>query len=391
VVFIKGSAANIYELTGGQKDAVAAYSQMVTLSAPNAPTWLVLNDTYMAAIPTGPTLATTGSLVKSASNPAIYLVDGSGGLIPVGSFGTVADLGLSTAFITVSAATISGATISPTVLSNLVSCGGVTYLAAQGKLWAVTAGEIGSLPVETLPSTLCAIIPVSATALPPVVFIKGSAANIYELTGGQKDAVTSFAQMVTLSSPSAPTWLTLNDSYMGAIPTGPNLVTAGSLVKTSTSASIYMVNGSGGLIPVASFGTVADLGLSTAFSIVSAATISGATISPTPLSNLVSCGGVTYLAAQGKLWAVTAGEIGSLPVETLPPTLCAIIPISTTALPPVVFIKGSAANIYDLTGGQKDSVSYAQLVALSAPSSPTWLTINDYFIGTIPTGTLPTS
>jgi len=385
-VFIKGSAANIYELNGGQKDPVAAYSQMVTLAAPNAPSWLTINDTYIASIPTGPTLVTPGSLVKGPSAPNIYLVDGSGGLIPVASFGTVSDLGLPTSYITVSQATITN--ISATTLSNLVSCGGTTYLAAQGQLWAVTTAVVGSLPVETLPATLCAVVPVSTTPLPSAVFIKGSAANIYQFTGGKKDSVTAYSQLVALSAPHAPTWLTINDTYLAAIPSGPALVTTGSLVKGS-SASIYMVDGSGGLIPVASFGTVSDLGLSTSYSNVSDATISGSTIAASPLSNLVSCGGVTYLAVGGALWQIGSGQIGSLPVETLPASLCAVIPKSASALPNPVFIKGSAANIYELTGGQKDPItSVAQWQALAGTSSPTAYTLNDYFVGTIPVGSL---
>jgi hypothetical protein len=73
--------------------------------------------------------------------------------------------------------------------------------------------------VETLPSTLCAVIPKASAALVAPVFIKGSAsATIYQLTNGTRVTMTSGAQMTALAAPNTPVWQTMTDAFVTSIP-----------------------------------------------------------------------------------------------------------------------------------------------------------------------------
>jgi hypothetical protein len=61
------------------------------------------------------------------------------------------------------------------------------------------------------------VTPKTATALVSPVFIKGSAVTIYELIGGKKLAMQSFAQMTSLAGGGSPSWLTMNEAYVESI------------------------------------------------------------------------------------------------------------------------------------------------------------------------------
>jgi plasmid maintenance system antidote protein VapI len=54
-VFIKGSAATIYELINGAKITMQTFLEMQQLANSNSPTWLTLNDAYTVSIPNAPT------------------------------------------------------------------------------------------------------------------------------------------------------------------------------------------------------------------------------------------------------------------------------------------------------------------------------------------------
>jgi plasmid maintenance system antidote protein VapI len=65
------------------------------------------------------------------------------------------------------------------------------------------------------------VIPKSPVSLVAPVFIKGSAATIYELINGAKITMQTFLEMQQLANSNSPTWLTLNDAYTVSIPNAP--------------------------------------------------------------------------------------------------------------------------------------------------------------------------
>jgi hypothetical protein len=396
VVFVKSSASPvIYLLENGRKRPILTWATLSRLAGADPLVILTANAPFVGSIPTGPDVLDAGMLVRSSSSPAIYLVDGAGGLIPISTFQSVSEMGLSTAFVVVSPATVAALTVAGSALSNIVSCGGETWIAANGKLWRTSSAVVGSLPVSSLPTALCAVIPKSGTTLSGVVFVKSSASPvIYLLENGRKRPILTWATLSRLAGADPLVILTANAPFVGSIPTGPDVLDAGMLVRSSSSPAIYLVDGAGGLIPISTFQSVSEMGLSTAFVVVSPATVAALTVAGSALSNIVSCGGETWIAANGKLWRTSSAVVGSLPVSSLPTALCAVIPKSGTTLSGVVFVKSSASPvIYLLENGRKRPIlTWATLVALAGTDPLVIYTLNSAFVASIPAGAaLPSS
>jgi hypothetical protein len=253
----------------------------------------------------------------------------------------------------------------------------------------VATATSGSLPVSTLSTVLCALLPKNAGTLTDPVFVKSPASpTVYALTGGLKSPIGLWASVVRLAGANPIVITTVNAAYLATVPLGPDVVETGGLVKSASSPTLYMVDGSGGLIPLASFQSVTDLGLPTAYATVSAATISGLTIAPAPLGSLVSCGGEKWIAGQGKLWKTTTASTGSLTVQTLPASLCAVIPKSATDLSTPSLVKSTASpTIYALDNGVKRAVGSWATVLTITGGTGTYVATNPTFIASIPTGT----
>jgi hypothetical protein len=317
------------------------------------------------------------------------MIDGAGGLLPVRTFDSVAELGLPTSYTTVSALTLAGLTYLP-VLSNAISCNGELYFAAQGRLAKTTSAVVGSIPVSALAPSLCAVIPKSGTLTAPVFLKPTNSSTVYAVNNGVKFAISSPAELTALAGANPIVILALNSPFIAAIPDGPQSVYAGQLVKLASGASIYMIDGAGGAIPIASFDTVSAMGLSTAYSTVSPATMATLTVTPRALGAIATCGGEYYIAAQGELWKTSAAAIGALPFSPLAATLCAAIPKEPTALTTPSFIKSvNGATIYALNAGIKRPVgSWASLVSLVAGSPVVYISVSAAFVNAIPTGAL---
>jgi hypothetical protein len=385
-IFVKSpSSPTIWYIdSSGNKDAMPSFAAMQALSTPDYPNYAAVADSFLASLPVGPQPVSPGQLIKSASSSTIYLVDGWGRLLPISAFDFVSSMGLSTAFSTVSDATISARTVASSPLSSIVSCSGTDYVAGSGKLTPVASGLVGSLLVTVLDPTTCAAAPQGSPTITTALFVKSaSAPTIYEVnSSGQKVAMPSFAAMQALWGSGSPAFFTVAASFVAGLPTGPDAVFAGELVKSTSSSTIYLVDGSGGLIPITSFSTVSDMGLSTAYVTVSPSTITG--VAPSPLTNLVSCSGTTYIAGSGMLSQPVSGAVGSLAVSALASTLCAVLPKATATLNPTLIRSASTGTIYNLVAGTKTALTPASLTTLLNGRPLAYINVNDAYLATTP-------
>jgi hypothetical protein len=391
-LFVKSASSPvIYHVSpAGYKEAVLDWATLVSLAGNTTPFWLTESDTFLDSLPSAPDLVTPGMLVKSASSSTVYLVDGTSRLLPIRSFESVSALGLPTSFVTVSNMLVTSRTIGGT-LGSVISCGGTTYLAGDGKLWPTTTALTANYASTTLDASTCATIPHSTQNLAHALFVKSaSSPTIYYLDpNGKKRALLQMASMDALSAPDAATWHTIDGSFLGSIPDGPDLVAAGMLVKSASSPTVYLVDGANRLVPIRTFESVSAMGLSTAFSTVSAATISGRTIAPTALGAFVSCGATTSVAGDGKLWPTTTALAANYPATTLDASTCATIPTSSQSLTHALFVKSaSSPTIYylDPSGKKQSLLEMASMTSLSAPDAATWLTIDSASLADIPSG-----
>ena len=385
------SGGTIYTLAAnGQKRPLLTMATLGMLSSPYTPVYLHVNDYYLGTLPTGPSVIQPASLVKSSTAATVYFADGFGSLIPLLSFANATDAGASATYYTVPVADLVGMTVRGTPMSNSIDCSGTRYFSGSGSLWPITPSFVAGLPTTTLTAIACAQLPKNAATIDKVLFVRSpSNSTVYAINAsGTRQAALTMSTLAYLSAPSAYTLATVGDQFLATLPIGVPLTPSGILVKSSSSPIVSLVDGATNLVPLRTFESVSDLGLSTGYGVVAPSVLSGRTSSSAVLSNLVSCAGTTLLGAGGTGWAIPTTNIGALPVSTLDSTVCALIPRGTTSGGPVFFKPASAPTIYQLSNGTKRAVtSWATLVALSPGGVVTYYTLNDPYVASIPTGT----
>ncbi|WP_241705944.1 carboxypeptidase-like regulatory domain-containing protein [Leifsonia shinshuensis] len=347
---------------------------------------------FLDQFPVGGIFIPPGRLVKATSSPTVYLVDGWSRLAPLTSFDPVIDAGVPLQIDVVAASQLSDYTASTTPFRNTFDCYGTRMIAGAGKIYILDSGVATGLPSTTIDPETCNALTLNhfVGTLHHALFVKSATdPTIYFVNAaGAKQRVFSMSTLATLSAPDPAAYVTVNNGFLASIPNGPDLVMPGMLVKSPTSPTVYVADGSGGIIPIRSFTTASDLGVPGGLVTASAATISSLTVAPTTLSNLVSCSGTDWIGAQGELWPIDPSVVGSLPVSTLPSTLCAVLPKSSATLGTNVFIKTAAsAVVFALQAGVKHPVgSWATLVRLAGAQPVTVLTADSDFVGRVPTG-----
>ncbi len=386
-----GSSSVYMIASDGTKRPFVSMADLVSVTAPKTPQVLSVSSFQVNQFRTAGAVFPSARLVKSSASSTIFVTDGSR-LVPLTSFGTASDAGISTSYEVVPPALLAAYTIATSPLRNVVKCNGASYLAGSGRLNPVAASLVSALPSTTLDPSTCARLPKSSAVISHALFVKSaSGSTIYYVTAsGQKQRVFSMATVAKLSAPDPARYVTVNDQFLASMPLGTDLVTPGLLVKSPTSTSIYVANGSGGLLPLRSFTTATDMGLSAHYVTTTAATMKTLTVASAALSNLVTCASASWIGGAGKLWSINPSVVGSLPVSALPASLCAVLPKSAAALGTAVFIKSAtSATVYTLEGGVKHPVAaWATLVRLAAGKPVTVLSIDAGFVSRIPTGTV---
>ena len=331
-----------------------------------------------------------GALFTTSTSPSIYFSDADA-LLRASSLSTVADFGLPTTATVIPPSYLDVWTVRPQSLGNLIECDGSYYIGSGGMKQPVAAALVAGLDSISLNPDTCNAFPTFRPApnyfVPPVVstalFLKSpSSTTVYYVNAdGEKQAVTSTAEMNRLSAPVAARVLTVNATYLASIPTGTQLVAPGSLVKSSTSSTIYMATDLSSLVPVRTAALAADFGLPTAYTTVTPQTIADMTVANEQLSNAVTCGSTTYIASAGRLWPIAPSAVGSGlgSVTALPPVLCASLLKSSTFATPLYLRSPSGRNVYLVDAGTK------RTTLVSRQSSAPVLTVNAAYLDTLTT------
>ena len=380
------SGGEIYAVQGSVKRTVLTMATLPQLSAPYPAVYLHVSDYALSNIPTGAVVIPVATLVKAADNPAVFFADGFTRLIPLPSFALARDLGIPAAIRTVRAADIAAMTVSASPLTNAVECNGTKFFGGSGRLYFVLPSVTDRFPRTTLTDVACYSLPHAGRAIRSALFLKsGASPTIFLLTdSGVRRPVTSMTTIQTGNSPDPAVWLTVDSGLVASLPIGAELIQAGALVKTASAPAVYLADGSDGLIPIDTFESVADLGLATSYSTISGTTFQASAVASDSLSNVVSCDGSFWLAANGRRWRTTSAVVGTLPVSALSSTLCSSIPAATAQVGSVAVIKSAGSPIlYQLKDGQRNAIgSLATYQRLNSP----YLTMNDRFVSAIPLG-----
>lgn len=215
---MSGASGTVFLVMASQVLPVGAWESLVALSGGKTPVIFTVPQAVLAGLPQGPVALTAGTLVRSADNATVYLINGVTNKIPFSSFVFPTELGV-TAFSYTTQARLDAYPTSSQLLGFGVSCGGQDYVAAGGQIHAVSSGQVGLYPFSWVPldQFTCALLTKGAAA---GSFIRTPDGSIYELSGGKKLPITSMARFAQLSNGAG--YLDVAAEFGAAIPTGPN-------------------------------------------------------------------------------------------------------------------------------------------------------------------------
>ncbi len=375
----------IYLLQNDQARHIGSMAKLVELAGSSKPRVLTVAADTLAVYPKGAAIldVAPGALVRAAGDERVYLPVDGGRLLYVPSFGVVADLGLSSSVTVVSASSL-GSWSKAGTLSPAVSCGGKTYFGASGKLVPLSA-EAG-LTVSGLGAGVCGVLTLGTGAAANAFVQVSGQPEIYLLQNDQARHIGSMAKLVELAGSSKPRVLTVAADTLAVYPKGAAIldVAPGALVRAAGDERVYLPVDGGRLLYVPSFGVVADLGLSSSVTVVSASSL-GSWSKAGTLSPAVSCGGKTYFGASGKLVPLSA-EAG-LTVSGLGATVCQKT-VREDGTSSRTFVRADGQEeIYLLQDGRARHVtSMGRLIEIARTPTPSVLTVTSGTLATIPAG-----
>lgn len=216
--FVKSTAnSSVGVVSGSAIRPIASWAALVALAGSQNPAIVSIPQGVVSKFSAGATILAPSSLVRSATNGTIYLIDGLSGKIPLSSFDPATEMGV-TGYTTVSQGSLDSYTTSASVLGYGITCGGKNYLAASGQLHEVAAADAARYPLAYLPlSDLSCAQLVKGTAAG--AFVRSPNGSIYLVENGQKRPVTSMARYAALGgTPNG--WLSVSDGFATLFPVG---------------------------------------------------------------------------------------------------------------------------------------------------------------------------
>lgn len=220
-VFARSVERNeVYVLEGGARRWASTWDDLASIAGSQTPQIATVPQSTVDAIPAAGKAVPSGRLVKTASRPEIYLVDGLT-TIHLESFVEAEQIGV-TDWRLVDTATLNGLKKSSAPLSSVVTCAAKPFVGQQGVLIprAPAAADPALLPVTPLSAAACAQLRTSSQkARTGPVFVKGSSSTVYSVSASGKKAVPTWDALIALNQPhGVPLIATINDAALARIP-----------------------------------------------------------------------------------------------------------------------------------------------------------------------------
>lgn len=217
-----GNATVFAAALNGRRD-FSSWDDLVHVSRTSAPRILEIPRTTMDTLAPLGTALRTGTLVKAAASPDIYLVDGLNSRTRVESLDDTDQLGV-TGFKTVSATVLASYPQAGAPLSPVIQCGPRSYVGLSGSLQPrdPTVADPAMLPVSRLQEMTCRYLPVSgAPASRGKIYLRATGQNtVYLVTGTQRRPFTSWDALVRDNGNTPPLVVSLNPTALARIPLG---------------------------------------------------------------------------------------------------------------------------------------------------------------------------
>lgn len=292
-----------------------------------------VDQNFLNAIPTGNTL---GRMVGSTEGSTLYLIV-AGIKLPFTSCERVADYGF--------------------------SCASVNRLTPNQLSLFVNGPHVTSLLKSNINST------------------------IYYIKDGIKRPIASWQDLVSLGVGAGINVLT--DPLLSSLSTGDILFSGGSLIKSSSSASVYAINdwsGDPSVLPVTSFSHTIDLGLGTKVRTVTSGQLSKYDVGSN-LKTKIKCGTNSYIGSNGVLYKIDPSLFTQFGYNSNTfldgGDICNRFDISPTSMSRFILNRGS---IYYIENGTKRGfTSYSAYLAHGGSSVPL-ISASNSFANSIPSG-----
>jgi hypothetical protein len=220
-------------------------------------------------------------------------------------------------------------------------------------------------------------------------FLKGADdVAVYRFADGRLHRIRAWVDLVALNRGATPSIVTVDGSTVRALPRGPDQLGPGSLVVTTASPTVYLVDGLDRLVPLRSFGPSSALGATRLYR-VAPADLEGRTVTSEALTGAVQCGTQKYLGISGRLHraAETVAREYGYQHLALDATTCAGLPVAAEPLGRFLS-SATEPTIFYVQGGSKRPIrSWATYVMLGGTTANT-IRADAYTLGRLPTGPL---
>ncbi|HEV7567561.1 MAG TPA: hypothetical protein VGO31_16560 [Microbacteriaceae bacterium] len=376
-----------YYITAGTKREILDDRSQTEAGIPLG--YNVLTENAVSALPLGAPIVRDSVFIQTRSTSSYtFLAGGS-------RYGVNGATGSAVGLPQVAAGALNAASIqmlpdSGKTFTGVVRTAGATAstVLVQGGRYDLTAGAGGSAAVPATPVTQEFInsYPLKGTFAPGSLIKPPDNGTVYVVMPTDIRPIGSWQGLLSLTPPGAsPVIATVPGGLISALPQGAVALVAGSLVRSATDATVYLINGVTNRIPFSNFDMPVEAGFKN-LTFAPSAQLSAYPTASTSLGFGISCGTKNYIAAGGSLHEVTAALAPLYPFTymSLDQFACQNTTIGT---PATSFIRTADGSIYYLSGGQKLPItSMARLEALGG--SVGWLNVVNSFAAAIPTGPL---
>lgn len=197
-------------------------------------------------------------------------------------------------------------------------------------------------------------------------FRAGSEPQTYLFQSNAKRYIAT-AEVWNVMTGGAPTYAaTMNPAAASSIAYGPVAIHANSLVRETTKDPILLTLARDRLVHVPSLALAAEFGPTT-YTTVPDGSLAGNARAAEPLSPIIQCGDVRYIAASGTLYRVTGNDLGGITPLVVRADECAAFAMSETTVSGPLFVQPrGAGEVYVISGGELRHVqTSADLTALN--------------------------
>jgi hypothetical protein len=365
-----------YYVSGAVKREILDAASQAAAGIPAAMN--VLNESALSALPFGAPVA-RDSVVAQQRGTSTYSVIAGGGH---------ADMDAAMAGATGAGALTAGSLWPQSIqqLTNLPAFNGIittpagTALLGAGRSYGWTATSPAATRVA---QSFQDAFPSGGVIAAGSLVKSTTSSSVFAMDGARLRAIPSWAALLTIAP--NPVIVSLAPGTVAVLPSGPPAQAIGSLMRTSGNPSVYVIDGFGRKVPLASFDHAYEAGFTGAVQWVDDGALDGYTTAPATMTYGVTCNGTNYVSAGGSLHPVGPSVASLYPFAftALDPRTCAQ---TTVGKPATQFIRLATGSIYLLEAGQKRPVtSMDRYAALGGPAVG-YLDVSSGFAAGFPVG-----